>query len=256
MKNDVRENLGIELSTRLIRYRMAEAGLRGCPACRKPFISERNRLKRVNWAKEHLTWSEEDWSKVLFTDESPFVLQWKGRVLVWRRIGERYHPDCLQGTVKHDKKIMVWGCFSSQGVGTLIRIRGILDKEKYRQILIKHAVPSGKKLIGKGFVLQQDNDPKHTANIVKRYLNNKEKSGEMKLLEWPSQSPDLNPIENLWRILNDNTKYRKPSNEEDLFEVLQESWQKIDGNITKKLVFSMRRRCEAVISNQGYPTKY
>ena len=78
----------------------------------------------------------------------------------------------------------------------------------------------------------------------------------MKLLEWPSQSPDLNPIENLWRILNDNTKYRKPSNEEDLFEVLQESWQKIDGNITKKLVFSMRRRCEAVISNQGYPTKY
>ncbi len=254
----MRQNLGINLTTRSIRYRLAAAGLRGCPACRrKPYISEKNRLKRVAWAKAHLTWSEDDWCRfVLFTDESPFVLQWKGRVLVWRRMGERYHPDCLQGTVKHDKKIMVWGAFSAQGVGKLIRIKGILVKEKYRQILIKHAVPCGKKLIGKSFILQQDNDPKHTANIVKRYLQRKEENGDLKLMEWPSQSPDLNPIENLWRLVNDNAKDRHPSNEDDLFDIIQDAWLKIDDSITKKLVSSMRRRCEAVIANRGYPTKY
>lgn len=256
IRRDVHIHLGKNLGSTTIKRRLRDAGLRGCPACRKPFISEQNRRKRVAWAKAHLSWSEDDWSNVLFTDESPFVLQWKGRVLVWRRVGERYHPDCLQGTVKHDKKIMIWGCFSSKGVGAFIRIRGILVKEKYRQILIHHAVPSGNRLLGKGFTFQQDNDPKHTAIIVRKYFKNKEKQGDLKLMDWPSQSPDLNPIENLWRILNDSTKDRKPSSENELFDVLQEGWKKIGTCVTKKLVLSMKRRCEAVIANRGYPTKY
>jgi hypothetical protein len=151
---------------------------------------------------------------------------------------------------------MVWGAFSANGVGKLVRIKGVLVKEKYRQILVKHAVPCGKKLIGKPFVLQQDNDPKHTAHVVKRYLDKKEKDGDLKLLDWPSQSPDLNPIENLWRMVDDKTKSRKPANEDKLFEVLRHAWMNIEDCITKKLVSSMRRRCEAVIANHGYPTKY
>lgn len=231
-------------------------GLKNCRACRKPFISEANRVKRLKWAKEHVGWTKEQWENVLWTDESPFVLRWKGNVRVWRRVGERYHPECLQGTVKHDKKIMVWGCMTSKGTGAFVRIFGKLVKEKYRQILIHHAVPSGKRLLGRGFTFQQDNDPKHTAQIVKKYFQNKEKDGTLRLLDWPSKSPDLNPIEHAWKILDDKLRDRNPQNEEQLFDSLKESWAKIDEKILGNLVDSMGRRCQAVIANKGYPTKY
>ena len=65
------------------------------------------------------------------------------------------------------------GCISVSGVGDIVRIDGIMNAEKYRQVLIHHAILSGKRLIGNGFTFQYDNDPKHTANAVKSYLERK-----------------------------------------------------------------------------------
>ena len=74
---------------------------------RKSFISERNRRIRVQWCKDRLHWTIEQWRKFLWTDESPFVLRYNRKKWVWRLHNERYKPFAMKGTVKHDDKIRV-----------------------------------------------------------------------------------------------------------------------------------------------------
>ena len=77
---------------------------------------------------------------------------------------------------------------------------------------------------------------------------------QIPLEDWPSQSPDLNPIENLWSILDRSISDRRCNTKAELWECLQEAWYKLDSSILTKLVESMPRRLNAVIDNKGYPT--
>ena len=83
----------------------------------------------------------------------------------------------------------------------------------YRQILGENLAPSARALkISQGWVFQHDNDPKHTAKATKEWLKKK----HIKVLEWPCQSPDLNPIDNLWKQLKVRVAKRQPQNLNDL----------------------------------------
>ena len=92
------------------------------------------------------------------------------------------------------------------GVGDLHRVKGILTGPEYRKIFIHQFVPSANPLNSEGFIFQQDNDPKHISNVAKKYLQNK----KIEVMNWQPQSPDLNPIENLWGQLNRLTQDRNP----------------------------------------------
>jgi transposase len=251
---EIRESLELDVSDRTIRRRINESGeFKSYWATKKPFINENNRKKRVEWCMQHRDWTVEQWRSVIWSDESPFVLRFNKKVRVWRRYNERYNPECTVATVKHDKKIMIWGCFAAVGAGNLHRVEGIMEQVQYREILQEQLLPSADYLFPDGgWIFQQDNDPKHTARLTKRWFMD---TG-VPILEWPSQSPDLNPIENLWSILDANLKNRTPQNEQELFEVLEEGWKELPIDLLERLSDSMPRRIEAVIKAKGFATKY
>ena len=78
----------------------------------------------------------------------------------------------------------------------------------------------------------------------------------LKVLPWPTQSPDLNPIENAWKVLKNRVSSEKYANEDELWQAIQKKWKEMTANECENLVFSMRHRCQEVIEEKGYPTHY
>lgn len=248
-----------KVSVTTVRNILKKAGLNGRVARKKPLLSPANIKKRFEWARKHRKWTLEDWQRVIFSDESPFTLfQSAGRVWVRRRAGEAFRPDCMNPTVKHGGgKIQVWGCFSYWSAGPLHRIKGLMNGAMYREILKGKMAPYVKNISGEQGVeciFQQDNDPKHTSKVVKAYLTNK----QMLVLDWPSQSPDMNPIESAWKQLKSAIYDRaeKAKNLDDVFEIAKEEWSKLPVDYFQNLINSMPKRVAALYENRGHHTKY
>lgn len=247
------EVTGSQLSTSTVQRRLREAGIFGRVASKKPLLTTRHVKARLAWAKLHTNWTQKDWENVLFTDESKFeIFGGKRRLFVRRRKGEAALPQCTTSSVKHGGgSVNVWGCFGGGRIGDLHKIEGIMRKEQFHKILSHHAIPSGLRNIGRKFVYQADNDPKHTSKLCTTYLQRKERQGVLKLMKWPSQSPDLNPMELAWDELDRKVRKVQIRNEKHLVEILQESWKALDTSYFRKLTLRMPRVCRAVIKAGG-----
>ena len=149
--------------------------------------------------------------------------------------------------------LMLWGCFSAKGTGQLHRIKGRMNGAIYREILGDNLLPSVRALkMGHGWVFQHENDPKHTAKATKEWLKKK----HIKVLEWPSQSPDLNPIKNLWRELNLRVAKWQPRKLKDLERICKKEWTKIPPKFCANLLKNYNKRLTSVLANKGFSTKY
>ena len=255
VKLEIEKELGVVISEQTVRRRLHQVGLSGCVARKKPYVSKAVRGKRLAFAKKYREKPLGYWDTVLWTDESKFNLFGSdGKVMVWRTTKEEYDHRCIVPTVKYGGgNVKCWGCFSTSGVGSLVFIDGNMTGEMYRDILQKNLFESAKKLhLGKRWVMQQDNDPKHRAHVVTHWLNQK----GVERLDWPSSSPDLNPIEHMWDEVERRMKKESPTNVTDLKQCLLRVWHAIGQDVTKKLVDSVPNRLNEVIRMKGYPTRY
>ncbi len=150
---------------------------------------------------------------------------------------------------------MIWGAMSSAGVGPLCFFFFLTNVTApvYQYILEHFMVPSADQLFKDAdFIFQQDLAPAHTAKSTKSWLN----EHGVGVLDWPANSPDLNPIENLWGIVKRKMRNKRPKNAGELKATVKESWASIPPHQCRKLITSMTRQIEAVIKAKGAPTKY
>jgi hypothetical protein len=203
-------------------------------------------------------WAVDDWEKVVWSDETKVCLQGLGgREVVWQEPGSALTEQQVQGTVKFGGgSLMMWGCMTAQGVGYACRIVGGLDGQLYANILEDEFLATLEyyKLKKSKIIFQHDNDPKHTSRIARKWLQ----GHKIKVLKWPSQSPDLNPIEHLWwRLKQQLAAYEtEPTSIDELWERVEAEWEKIPAQACVDLIESMPRRIAAVLKTKGGHTKY
>lgn len=250
----MKEEYNLNINRISVSRRLRKAGLYARIAAKKPLISNRNRKNRLEFAKKYSSWSVEQWKKVIFSDESKFCLFGSdGRRYTRRPVRSRFDSKYIKPTLKHGGgSVMVWSAFHFNGTCELVKIEGIMKKENYKNILEAFLVPYANENMPEDWIFQQDNDPKHTSKFVKNWLT----ENNVRLLDWPSQSPDLNPIEHLWDSLGRRIGNRKSQNLSQLFCNLKEEWSKIPNEELEKLVASMPKRLAEVIKNKGGTTGY
>ncbi len=220
----------------------------------KPLLNRRQRQKHLTWAVEKKNWTVAQWSKVLFSDESKFCISLVNQgPRVWRKSGEAQNPCCLKSSVKFPQSVMIWAAMSSASVGPLCFLKSTVNAAIYQEILEHFMLPSADKLYGDAdFIFQQDLAPAHTAKGTKSWFNDH----GVTVLDWPANSPDLNPLENLWGIVKRKMRDTRPNNADELKATVKETWASIPPQQCHKLTTSMPRRIEAVTKAKGAPTKY
>ncbi len=155
--------------------------------------------------------------------------------------------------MKFPQSVMIWAAMSSVGVGPLCFLKSTVNEAIYQEIIEHFMLPSADKLYGDAdFIFQQDLAPAHTAKGTKSLFNDH----GVTVLDWPANSPDLNPIENLWGIVKRKMRDTRPNNADDLKATVKETWASIPPQQCHKLITSMPRRIEAVIKTKGASIKY
>jgi transposase len=277
---DITNILPDKLSASTLQRRLSSLGIKKHIAIKKPFLTDEHKRQRLEFCEEHKDWTVEDWKRVIFSDESKIEIGKQVRaVWVFRSEDEKYNEDCLVPALKGNRaSIMVWGCFSANKLGPLLTFgKGGINSTDYITTLKTGLLPFIERLNGLKqpsndsiavatmgeYIFQQDNAPIHASTQTNRFFQ----SHHLTVMNWPPNSPDLNPIEHLWPALKARfyeeweAMYKgKVSRSENAMQMygtmLKRIWEEELEKIAENLIESMPRRIEAVREARGGPSRY
>ena len=252
-----------KVSFATVRRALKEQGLKAVKKAKKPRLSSAHRKARLRWAREHENWTIEDWKRVIWSDETKINrINSDGIKYAWSKDSKSSPAVVAEETLKFGGgSIMIWGCMSWFGTGGLNQVVGRMNSDQLISILSTCLVPTVDEVASKlqlnarnDVIFQQDNDPKHTSAATKNWLA----TTGITTMNWPSQSPDLNPIEHLWCLVKRRLgQYQEPPNSmHELMERVDKVWQKVSQESCRTLIESMPSRVFAVKRVNGGHTKY
>ena len=247
----------VRVSPCTIRRVLHGAGLVNGAKVKKALLKETHKERRLAFALAHQHWTVDDWLRVVFSDETALYLYRNnngGRV--WRLVGETLTDRCVQGTVKFGGgHINVWGAISRFGISLFCEVGDVMNGDTYLSVLESELLASIRVWNNKNeMIFMHDNAPCHKRKDVAKWFE----TNQITVLDWPANSPDLNPIENAWNMVKNKIyQEREIKSKAALWERFQAVYEEVlTPEVCRDLISSMPRRIQAVIDANGGYTKY
>jgi transposase len=242
---------GIDVSRESVRRTLRGAGLYPYKRQKQPRLTEYHMKKRLQFARE---FKDHDWETTVMTDETDFALldePNRKNDIVWDEDASEVPPV---GMVQKSATVKAWGGISNYGKTPLILFEGSLNAAKYEKEILEKMLPATSKIFQKAkWTFQHDGASAHKAKSVNDWLEdhvpNYIPSGPNG--QWPANSPDLNPIENVWAIMKHRLEDNPPKTMTALRARVKKLWKDLTLEEIQKLANSMKRRLSAVIAKKG-----
>ena len=266
---ELRNLTNIDASIQTIRCQLCKKGIRKWRAVKRPFFTPKHAKQHLAWARAHQNWTVDDWKRIIWSDECPVQKDSKApNNWVFRRQNkrEKYAPRNVQMKAKYGNvSQLIWGCFVGDKLGPIVFFPSTVNQDVYIEVLRQYLDPFVKALAVDGITnleFEQDNARPHVARRAREFLDALAKKHGFTIMDWPANSPDLSPIENLWAHLKHELRRQYPDTPKlsgspqairaVLRQRLHKIWWEIGEKVLKALVEDMLERCMKVIAAKGW----
>jgi transposase len=242
----VNRKLSVAISDRTLRRRAHDLGFKWQKPVRKPMLTETNKRKRLAFARKYRNVT--NWKRWVFSDEKTFTV---GPSNMRRRV--RQGQTVIQETVRHPAKVNCWFAINSDMTFRPYLFTENMTGQLYTTILGSNLRPPATGVWQNNTMFQHDRDPKHQSRVARQWLDDNHIRW---VTDWPPQSPDLNPIENLWPMLSHTVARSSPSNVAQLRRAITKACREVSQSRISALIDSMDDRLAAVVRAKGGHTSY